>query len=87
MCVLATNFSNISGDETEYPLLSDILQKHDVKSNKELGQAQFAEVLQPVLQELADALAKKPYVFIQNLKIANGAQIKKVNHGGTRFLH
>lgn len=75
-----TSLSNIFGDETEYPLLSNILQKHEVESNNELGQAQFAEVLQPVLQELADALAKKPYVAIQNIKITNGARIKKVNH-------
>ncbi|XP_038891233.1 uncharacterized protein LOC120080587 [Benincasa hispida] len=63
---------------SEYPLLSDILQKHEVESSNELGQAQFAEVLQAVLQELADTLAKKPYVFIQNIKITNGAQIKKL---------
>ncbi|KAL0552634.1 hypothetical protein IC582_011752 [Cucumis melo] len=63
---------------SEYPLLRDILQKHEVESSTELGQAQFAEVLQAVLQELADALAKKPYVFIQNIKITNGAQIKKL---------
>uniref|UniRef100_A0A9I9E593 Uncharacterized protein n=1 Tax=Cucumis melo TaxID=3656 RepID=A0A9I9E593_CUCME len=43
-----------------------------------LGQAQFAKVLQAVLQELADALPEKPYVFIQNMNITNGAQVKKV---------
>ncbi|KAG6599303.1 hypothetical protein SDJN03_09081, partial [Cucurbita argyrosperma subsp. sororia] len=63
---------------SEYPSLSDILQKHEVESSNELGQAQFAEVLQPVLQELADTLAKKPYVFIRSIKVANGAQIKKL---------
>lgn len=63
---------------SEYPLLREILQKHEVESSNELGQAQFAEVLQAVLQELADTLAKKPYVFLQNIKITNGAQIKKL---------
>lgn len=66
-------------------MLREILQKHEVESSNELGQAQFAEVLQAVLQELADTLAKKPYVFLQNIKITNGAQIKKVNHVAIPF--
>ncbi|KAM5561580.1 hypothetical protein ABKV19_022262 [Rosa sericea] len=45
---------------------------------EELGQAQFAELLQPILQELAEALAKKNVVLIQNIKIVNGSKLRKL---------
>lgn len=44
-----------------------------------MGQAQFAQLLQPVLQELAEALADKPIVVIQNIKIVNGSKLRKVS--------
>lgn len=63
---------------TEYPLLEDILKKHRAEGEEELGQAQFAESLQPVLQDLADALAEKNVIVIHNIKISNGSKMRKV---------
>jgi hypothetical protein len=54
------------------------LRKHGAEGEEELGQAQFAQLLQPILQELADALAEKPVFFIQNIKVINGSKLKKV---------
>ncbi|KAF8401775.1 hypothetical protein HHK36_012721 [Tetracentron sinense] len=56
---------------TEFSLLNDILKKHGAEGEEVLGQAQFAQLLQPVLQELADALAGKHVVVTQNIKIIN----------------
>ncbi|ONI04840.1 hypothetical protein PRUPE_6G342700 [Prunus persica] len=63
---------------SEFPPLSDILKKHKADGEEELGQAQFAELLQPVLQELSEALAKKHFVTIQNIKIVNGSKLRKL---------
>lgn len=63
---------------SEFPRLSEILKKHGADGEEELGQAQFAQLLQPVLQELADALAENHVVVIQNVKIINGSQLRKV---------
>lgn len=63
---------------SEYPLLEDILKKHRAEGEEELGQAQFAESLQPVLQDLADALAEKNVVVTQNIKISNGSKMRKI---------
>lgn len=63
---------------SEYPQLNDILKKHGAEGEEELGQAQFAELLQPILQELADTLALKNVVVIQNIKIINGSKLKKL---------
>ncbi|XP_004302048.1 PREDICTED: uncharacterized protein LOC101303717 [Fragaria vesca subsp. vesca] len=63
---------------SEFPPLSDILTKHGAYGEEELGQAQFAELLQPILQELAEALAKKNVVLIQNIKIVNGSKLRKL---------
>ncbi|XP_050381143.1 uncharacterized protein LOC126798270 [Argentina anserina] len=63
---------------SEFPPLSDILTKHEAYGEEELGQAQFAALLQPILQELAEALAKKNVVFIQNIKIVNGSKLRKL---------
>uniref|UniRef100_A0A7N2L6Z3 EF-hand domain-containing protein n=1 Tax=Quercus lobata TaxID=97700 RepID=A0A7N2L6Z3_QUELO len=62
----------------EFPLLNDILRKHGAEGEEELGQAQFAQLLQPVLQELAEVLAEKPIVVIQNIKVINGSKLKKL---------
>lgn len=64
---------------SELPLLGvgDILKKHGAEGEEELGQAQFAEVLQPVLYELADTLAEKRIVVTHNVKVINGSKIKK----------
>ncbi|XP_075073820.1 uncharacterized protein LOC107817047 isoform X2 [Nicotiana tabacum] len=63
---------------SEFPILSDILKRHGAEGEDELGQAQFAHLLQPVLQELADALAKNPVVVVQKIKINNGSKLRKV---------
>ncbi|KAF9606027.1 hypothetical protein IFM89_022153 [Coptis chinensis] len=63
---------------SEFCLLEDILKKHGAEGEEELGQAQFAESLQPVLQDLADALAEKHIVIVQNIKINNGSKLRKL---------
>ncbi|XP_059312266.1 uncharacterized protein LOC132063632 [Lycium ferocissimum] len=63
---------------SEFPLLSDILKRHGAEGEDELGQAQFAHLLQPVLQELADILAEKPVVVLQKMKINNGSKLRKI---------
>ncbi|KAK3418384.1 hypothetical protein EUGRSUZ_H04340 [Eucalyptus grandis] len=62
---------------SELPLLSDILKKHGAEGEEEVGQAQFAEVLQSVLHEVADTLAEKRIVFTHNAKVVNGSKIRK----------
>lgn len=62
----------------ELHLLSDILKKHGAEGEEEVGQAQFAEVLQSVLHELADTLAEKRIVVTHNVKVFNGSKIRKV---------
>lgn len=61
---------------SEFPQLNDILKKHGAEGEEELGQAQFAELLQQVLQDIADALAEKHIVIIQNIKIINGSKLR-----------
>ncbi|XP_058105428.1 uncharacterized protein LOC131248920 isoform X1 [Magnolia sinica] len=58
-------------------LLSGILKKYGAEGEEELGQAQFAQLLQLVLQDLADALAEKHVVVIQDIKIINGSKLRK----------
>ncbi|KAL9450830.1 hypothetical protein AB3S75_012548 [Citrus x aurantiifolia] len=61
---------------SEFPQLNDILKKHGAEGEEELGQAQFAELLQQVLQDIADALAEKRIIIIQNIKIINGSKLR-----------
>ncbi|GFY81178.1 calcium-binding EF hand family protein [Actinidia rufa] len=63
---------------SEFPPLNNILQKHGAEGKEELGQAQFAQLLQPILQELADALAEEHVVVVQNIKIVNGSKLRKL---------
>ncbi|KAJ7973480.1 Calcium-binding EF hand family protein [Quillaja saponaria] len=63
---------------SEFPQLNDILRKQGAEGEEELGQAQFAQLLQAVVQELAEALARKHVVFIQNIKIINGSELRKL---------
>ncbi|OAY44237.1 uncharacterized protein LOC110620392 [Manihot esculenta] len=62
----------------EFPLLNDILKKHGAEGEVELGQLQFAELLQPILQEIAETLAQKPVAVIHNTEIVNGCKIRKL---------
>lgn len=59
-------------------LLKNILKRHGAEGEEQLGQAQFAQLLQPILQDLADALAEKPVTLIQNIKVINGSKLKKI---------
>lgn len=63
---------------TEFPNLDDIVKKHDADGDEELGQAQFAELLQPVLQDIADVLHEKPITIIQNVEIFTTSRLRKV---------
>jgi hypothetical protein len=63
---------------SEYPQLNDLLSKHGVDGEEELGQAQFAQLLQSVLQDLEVELSKKNFVFIQNVQIVNGSKIRQL---------
>ncbi|XVF06309.1 hypothetical protein REPUB_Repub06bG0036300 [Reevesia pubescens] len=63
---------------SEFPVLNDILKKHGAEGEEELGQAQFAELLQLILQETADALTEKHVVIIQNVKVVNGSKLRKL---------
>eukprot|EP01018_Ginkgo_biloba_P022465 Gb_12242 [translate_table: standard] len=58
-------------------LLTQILKQHGAEGTEELGQAQFAQLLQGILQDLADSLASQPIVIIQDIKVINGSQLKK----------
>lgn len=62
----------------DLPVINDILKKHGAEGEGKLGQAQFAQLLQLVLQDLADALALKPVTVMQNVKIINGFKLKKL---------
>ncbi|XP_057539217.1 uncharacterized protein LOC130817499 [Amaranthus tricolor] len=62
---------------SEFPMINDILKKHGAEGEEKLGQAQFAQLLQPILQDLADALALKHVTVVHNLKITNGSKLRK----------
>ena len=64
---------------TDFPILDNIIKKHDADGDEELGQAQFAELLQPILQEIADVLHEKPITIVQNVEIFNGSKLRKVS--------
>ncbi|KAE8702450.1 putative ammonium transporter [Hibiscus syriacus] len=59
-------------------MLNDILKKHGDEGEEELGQAQFAELLQLILQQTADALSEKHVVVIHNIKVVNGSKLRKL---------
>lgn len=63
---------------SEYPQLNDLLRKHGADGEEELGQAQFAQLLQSVIQDLEVELSKKNFVFVQNIQIINGSKIRQL---------
>ncbi|KAL5082016.1 hypothetical protein RYX36_010437 [Vicia faba] len=63
---------------SEYPQLNNLLSKHGADGEEELGQAQFAQLLQFVLQDLEVELSKKNFVFVQNIQIINGSKIRQL---------
>ncbi|XP_039114314.1 uncharacterized protein LOC120249748 isoform X2 [Dioscorea cayenensis subsp. rotundata] len=58
-------------------LLSNIIKKHGAEGEEKLGQSQFADLLQTILQDLADALSKKHVTVIREVKVINGSKLKK----------
>ncbi|KAF8017853.1 hypothetical protein BT93_H2914 [Corymbia citriodora subsp. variegata] len=72
---------------SELPLLSDILKKHGAEGEEEVGQAQFAEVLQSVLHEVADTLAEKRIIVTHNVKVVNGFKIRKILGDEKQLTH
>ncbi|XP_074292670.1 uncharacterized protein LOC141619553 [Silene latifolia] len=63
---------------TDFSVINDILKKYGAEGEEKLGQAQFAQLLQPILQDVADALALKHVTVIQNVKITNGSKLAKL---------
>ncbi|KAL9233229.1 hypothetical protein vseg_008253 [Gypsophila vaccaria] len=63
---------------TDFPVINDILKKHGAEGEEKLGQAQFAQLLQPILQDIADSLALNRVTIVQNVKITNGSKLRKV---------
>ncbi|TKY61390.1 E3 ubiquitin protein ligase DRIP2 [Spatholobus suberectus] len=63
---------------SEFPQLNDLLRKHGADGEEELGQAQFAQLLQSVLQDLEEELSKQNVVFIQNIQIINGSKLRQI---------
>ncbi|KAK7397305.1 hypothetical protein VNO78_18473 [Psophocarpus tetragonolobus] len=63
---------------SEFPRLNDLLRKHGVDGEENLGQAQFAQLLQSVLQDLEEELSKENVVLIQNIQIINGSKLRKL---------
>ncbi|KAG5044383.1 hypothetical protein JHK87_008298 [Glycine soja] len=63
---------------SEFPQLNDLLKKHGVDGEEKLGQAQFAQLLQSVLQDLEEELSKKNVVSIQNIRIINGSKLRRL---------
>ncbi|KAG0574347.1 hypothetical protein KC19_VG255700 [Ceratodon purpureus] len=57
-------------------LVTKLITKYG-QGTEELGQAQFAALLQDVLQEMAESLAKKPITIKRDVKLLNGSHLRK----------
>ena len=60
-------------------VISSILKKHLSGEEVDIGQARFAELLQAILEDLAEALTVNPIAVTLDLNVNNGFQIQKVN--------
>ncbi|KFK24437.1 hypothetical protein AALP_AAs55697U000300 [Arabis alpina] len=60
------------------PLSDDIIKSHDADGDELLGQAQFAQLLQPVVQDIADILHHKPIPIVLNLDIFTGSRLRNI---------
>ncbi|MCO5583066.1 hypothetical protein L7F22_036973 [Adiantum nelumboides] len=72
-----------SATEEAETLISSILEKH--KAGGDIGQAQFAKLLQEVLEDLADRLAVHPIAVVLDLNVNNGSELKKLLADGELF--
>ncbi|GAB2287423.1 hypothetical protein Dimus_021800 [Dionaea muscipula] len=70
---------------SEFPMLKEILNAHGAEGDEKLGQAQFAQLLQLILQDLADALAENHVIAMQNVKIINGSKLRKLLGDGKQL--
>jgi hypothetical protein len=61
-------------------MIASILKKHLSGEEEEIGQAQFAVLLQMILEDLAEALAANPITTALDLNVNNGFQLQKVSH-------
>lgn len=59
-------------------LLDNIVKTHGAEGEEQLGQAQFAQLLQAVIQDIADTLAKKNVIVIRKVKVVNGSKLGKI---------
>ena len=57
------------------------------EGTEELGQAQFAALLQDILQDMAESLAQKPITIERDAKLLNGSHLRKVVILGPLLLH
>eukprot|EP00246_Nothoceros_aenigmaticus_P001141 TRINITY_DN11505_c0_g1_i1.p1 TRINITY_DN11505_c0_g1~~TRINITY_DN11505_c0_g1_i1.p1 ORF type:complete len:340 (-),score=91.07 TRINITY_DN11505_c0_g1_i1:562-1581(-) len=60
------------------PLLSELFKRYRLDEAQELGQTQFAKVLQEILQDLEKLLQAKPVVVVHDLMVVNGSRLRKV---------
>ena len=68
-------------------MISSILKKHLSREEVDIGQARFAELLQAILEDLAEALAGNPIAITLDLNVNNGFQLQKVNRSiGHEFI-
>lgn len=58
-------------------LVTKLISKYG-QGTEELGQAQFAALLQDVLQDMAESLAEKPITIKRDVKLLNGSHLRKV---------
>jgi len=55
------------------------LRKHGADGEEKLGQAQFAQLLQSVMQDLEEELSKENVVVIRNIQVVNGSKLRQVS--------
>jgi len=55
------------------------LRKHGADGEEKLGQAQFAQLLQSVMQDLEEELSKENVVVIRNIQVLNGSKLRQVS--------
>lgn len=58
-------------------LVTKLVEKFG-QGEEELGQAQFAALLQEVLQDMADILSENPITVVRDAKLLNGSHLRKV---------
>ncbi|KAK7332870.1 hypothetical protein VNO80_29626 [Phaseolus coccineus] len=63
---------------SEFPQLNDLLRKHGADGEEKLGQAQFAQLLQSVMQDLEEELSKENVVVIRNIQVVNGSKLRQL---------